>query len=188
MDIQSNLTKGIGIIFGVALLMTALPQIALAYSCTTTLLVINAGCADGSFVLDTQENIATDSPFGISDWVVLDTSNDGADDGVAGIGLVTRETKIPHLGIWRILSDGQNPWDIYDDMMITLQSASGDYVAYSLRQNARRGLYFIYPHEPSLIQARLWGTIATVPLPLSVWLFGSGLIGLVTIATRRKAV
>jgi len=183
MNIQYVFTKSIAS-FGALLFFSGLPQVSQAYSCASALVVANDGCAQGSFILDTPGNIATDAPFGISDWIALDTSNDGTDDSEPGIVLLTIATKNPNLGIWGILSPGQNPWDTYDDLMITLQSSPGDYVAYSLRQDARFGLYYISPDESALNHARLWGTLAEIPLPASVWLFGAGLIGLVAAARR----
>lgn len=186
MNIHFTHSRRLATAFVAALLMTGISQNAQAYSCSTALVAANDGCAQGNFTLDTPANIAADAPFGISDWIALDTSNDGADDGAQGIVLITADTRIPNLGIWRILSAGPNPWDLFDDLMITLQSSPGNYVAYSLRQDAKGGLYYILDTEPGLNHARLWGTSAAIPLPASAWLFVTGLIGLVAVAKRRE--
>jgi hypothetical protein len=168
------------------LITTGFSQLARAYSCATTGLS-NDGCVQGNFVYDKPVNIAIDAPFGIADWVALDTSNDGADDGFQGIVLYTADTRIEHVGVWKINSGQTNPWDKFTDMMITMQGGPGNnYVAYSLKLSDLGGYYLISATEPDLVHARLWGTLSAVPLPTSIWLFGTGLLGLVT-AIRWKS-
>lgn len=167
--------------------ITMFPAIAHAYSCAT-IGFSNDGCVQGNFVLDIPANIASDAPFGISDWVPLDTSNDGTDDAVVGIALFTADTGIPNVGAWQIQSGATNPWDRFDDLMITLEGVPGDYVAYSLQPGVVSGYYFISSAEPALSHARLWATTSAVPLPTSVWLFGSGLIGLAAVARRHSFI
>jgi hypothetical protein len=41
------------------------------------------------------------------------------------------------------------------------------------------------PGSGSTYQLALWGSVAPVPVPAAVWLFGSGLVGLVGLARRK---
>lgn len=156
-----------------------------AYSCTTTDLTNNDGCENGNFVFDTPGNIATDNPFGVTDWVGLDTSNDdGLDDLELGVRIFTTGDVG---GVWLIAFDGVNPWDIYADLMVTLQGGLGNYVAYSLVPTDLAGTYAILG-AADLDHARLWGTAGgAVPAPGALWLLGAGLVGLIGVR-RRKTV
>jgi hypothetical protein len=185
MNIRSRFTRILAIAIGTATFMAAYPQLAQAYSCSSVLLAPNDGCAQGNFALDNPQNIAIDAPFGISDWTTLDTSNDGFDDALHGISIFTVDTSIPNVSVWGIMSGNQNPWDIFDNMMITLQGTPGNYVAFALRPDTTIGLYIIPGNQSDLRHARLWGTISTVPLPAALWLFGSGLVGLIAVSGRR---
>jgi hypothetical protein len=52
--------------------------------------------------------------------------------------------------------------------------------AFLLRADAERTLEFISPEGHSVY------SMSTVPLPPAVWLFGSGLVGLITMSRRKK--
>ncbi|MGB5409060.1 MAG: VPLPA-CTERM sorting domain-containing protein, partial [Thiogranum sp.] len=41
--------------------------------------------------------------------------------------------------------------------------------------------------SPALTEAYVPGSVTVVPVPAAVWLFGSGLLGLVGVARRRRA-
>jgi hypothetical protein len=70
--------------------------------------------------------------------------------------------------------------------MITMQGAPTNYVSYSLDSVSMplNGSFAIASGLPALGHARLWAS--PEPVPAAVWLLGSGLLGLVGVARRRK--
>jgi hypothetical protein len=73
---------------------------------------------------------------------------------------------------------------VYDTSSgLTLLDVFNDTVAAGLDQNYNWDFMFVL-NEPNMI---VFGTApSTIPVPSAIWLFGSGLIGLVGIARRRK--
>lgn len=79
---------------------------------------------------------------------------------------------------------GTGTFDIIQDMTITLDDLSGDpgYGYFDIDNalsTSEQGLFF-YDYVPFI-------TEPLVPVPAAVWLFGSGLIGLIAMARRKKA-
>lgn len=48
------------------------------------------------------------------------------------------------------------------------------------------GLWYINIHTTSFVNGEIRGQVNVVPIPAAVWLFGSGLLGLIGIARRKK--
>jgi hypothetical protein len=48
-------------------------------------------------------------------------------------------------------------------------------------------LWYINIHTTSFGGGEIRGQVQVVPIPAAVWLFGSGLLGLVALARRRKS-
>jgi hypothetical protein len=174
-------TTKLSLIMGALVLAAGHTGVTQAYSCSTTALIANDGCANGSLVFDVPGNVNSDAPFGISNWVALDTSNDGGIDDVEQ-GFIL-QTTAGTSGNWLITFTGQNPWTAYQDLMITL-NGTGPYVAYSLVPTDLSGTFLVGGTD-NLVHARLWG--APVPIPAAAWLFGSGLLGLIGIARKKMA-
>ena len=49
------------------------------------------------------------------------------------------------------------------------------------------GLWYINIHTADFPGGEIRGQVSTIPIPAAVWLFGSGLLGLVGMARRKKA-
>ena len=176
-----NISTKLSFILGALVLASGHSGVAQAYSCTNTTLTANDGCVQGGFNNDFPGNVNTDAPFGISDWIALDTSNDNGVDDVEPEFIL--QATAGTSGNWLISFTGQNPWAAYQDLMITLQG-TGPYVAYSLVPTDLGGTYSVGGID-DLGHARLWG--APVPIPAAVWLFGSGLLGLIGLARKKAA-
>ena len=49
------------------------------------------------------------------------------------------------------------------------------------------GLWYINIHTQAFLGGEIRGQVSVIPIPAALWLFGSGLLGLVGIARRKKA-
>jgi len=58
-----------------------------------------------------------------------------------------------------------------------------------MRADGKRTLYYLAPEGHSqyvATDAAAYASIATVPVPSAVWLFGSGLVGLLGVVRRNR--
>jgi len=128
------------------------------------------GTESASNVLSASGNTAT---VDLSGWVIAWNGQDSA-SGVATIPMGT--------GAWfGSTVDGV--------AQVTCGFDCGDGDSYSLIYSATvpREPNSCINCSPTLYLLNLTGTISAVPVPAAVWLFGSGMIGLVGVARRRKA-
>lgn len=70
------------------------------------------------------------------------------------------------------------------DLADTFGAGFGDFTGVQLQVTGANGASGFYDAAPSLIGVT--SSAAVVPVPAAVWLFGSGLIGLVSVARRKK--
>lgn len=165
------------------------PFNAQAYSCATTF-IPNIGCEEGNYVFDSPAHVNDDAPFGFSNWVPLDISNDQEDDHILGIVLFTADTQNPGVGKWVIKSGDTDPWDIGQNVsiMITLEGEypQNQYVSFLINPGVTEGYYYIGLNQPDLTHATLWGHVMPVPLPAAFWLLLSGMLGIASITTRHR--
>ncbi len=181
--LKSNLRTNSASVSAALALAMVCSSSAHAYMCSNTALSPNDGCSNGTTTLDTVANVNADAPFGSANWILLDDSDSGG--GNPNVTLTATDNVLN--GAWTITFSGPNPWNTYSDLMITMQGAPTNYVSYSLDSVSMplNGSFAIANVGlPALGHARLWAS--PVPVPAAVWLLGSGLLGLVGVARRRK--
>ena len=77
--------------------------------------------------------------------------------------------------------------DIGDISGLTSPSIGSDLINASQASELHNGLWYINIHTAEFPGGEIRGQVNVIPVPAAVWLFGSGLIGLIGLARRRAA-
>ena len=116
-------------------------------------------------------NLALDSPFfGPETWYAIGAIEDQLDGTYLG-------------SLESIQNTASYNWNIL--LEITQSTTTANVMSFDSDGDGIPGTAFIYGPFPGFTEA-INGTLTAVPLPTTVWLFGSGLIGLVGFARRNK--
>jgi len=136
---------------------------------------------------DTEANVATVDPFGITDWVRADKIAGGDGDGVLDLSGVVVDV---NSGTWSIAD-----FKGYTSIFLTLKASDG-FAAYLLDTAFSSGEWTTADLFPSgdggkdLSHMSLYyspGSVTVVPLPAAFPLYGAGLALLGLVAHRRRS-
>ena len=142
-----------------------------------------ASCLDGVDSNDSATDLNDGNYFGIDTWVLL--AKDGDESYDSGINLTGGMFEGALSGDF---SFDASVWDSYSDVIIVLKDGVADptnpikWSAYLLDDFVSSG-YWEYDGVKELSHISVYAS--PVPVPAAVWLFASGLIGLVGVARKR---
>ncbi|MEH6477561.1 MAG: VPLPA-CTERM sorting domain-containing protein [Sneathiella sp.] len=138
---------------------------------------------------DTPAIVAANEPFGITDWVLADKTDDNS-SGDQSIVLSTFTGAGTSDGSW-----GVSSFNGADSVFLTIKAGNG-FAAYLLNLDFTTGLWTtdnIFPDgsendgkDISHMSLYYSGTISVVPIPAALPLFGAALLGLAFLSRRRK--
>ena len=141
-------------------------------------------CLD-SVAGDANDSIAdlnAGSFFGIDTWLFLDKTDDFINGGIDLTGGAPDS-------IDGTFSFNASIWDSYNDVVIVLKGGGSTtdktvkWSAYHLIDGVTNG-YWVYDGVKELSHLSVY-VANPVPVPAAVWLFGSGLLGLIAASRRR---
>ena len=137
---------------------------------------------DNNLNIDIADEIFTlSSTSGTYDPTAIDgTWGLGFFDGSFTVGTAGSELLIGSFTSMEVNGWGNNEFDFFGDVLFTSGSLMG------ATNGQFEGSTFLSIQSGELeLQSKL-GEVAVVPVPASVWLFGSGLLGLVGVARRKE--
>lgn len=140
-------------------------------------------------VNDTQAIIDANDPFGITDWVLADKTDDGT-SGDQSIVLSTFTGAGTSDGTW-----GVSSFNGAENVFLTIKAGNA-FAAYLLDLDVTSGLWTtdnIFPDgsgsdgkDISHMSLYYSGELSVVPIPAALPLFGAALLGIGFLARRRK--
>ena len=149
----------------------------------TPLTSIAQDCIDGTTSNDSEGVLnAGTGFFDINTWVLLDKTDDLVDGGIGLTGGTPGD-------ISGDFSFNASVWDSYQDVIIVLKDGGSTidknikWSAYLLMDGVSSGSW-IFDGYKALSHLSVYAN--PVPVPAAVWLFASGLIGLVGVARKRS--
>jgi hypothetical protein len=149
----------------------------------TDLNSISMDCTDGTSANDKESILnAGTGFFNINTWVLLDKTDDLVDGGIGLTGGTAGD-------IAGDFSFNASVWDSYQDVIIVLKDGGSTidknikWSAYLLMDGVSSGSW-IFDGTKALSHLSVYAN--PVPVPAAVWLFASGLIGLVGVARKRS--
>lgn len=188
---MENVTKALSLtLFSVLSIMFS--NIAVAVPCSDTtsgvfdnlidLNTISMDCTDG-ITQNASEDVlnAGTGFFNIDTWVLLDKTDDFVNGGIGLTGGTPGDLSGD-------FSFNASVWDSYQDVIIVLKDGGSitdpdtKWSAYLLMDAVSSGSW-IYDGTKELSYLAVYAN--PVPVPAAVWLFASGLLGLVGVARKR---